>query len=403
MAELLNIRFSFSCRTSHNNQEGKSPVILRIIFRKERRDIFTGLYILSSNWDRQQQRISKEESQHSSLNQNLHLILRKATDAFDELRFSRNPFTIDELVDKIRGRESKPSLLIEFLEEGLRNIKKKIGTEIVQVTYSKYKRSVAYLKDFIQKEYKIKNCSFQKINQEFIEQYFQFLRIDKDIANNTACKYIQYIKTLLLPAVRNGLIKTDPFNKLRISPKPVYREILSQEEIDMISKLKLDDHDLDRKRDIFLFACYTGLAYIDLQQLNSNHFVKDTDESWYIRKPRQKTGQDSIISLLPAAIKILRKYSLSENIAEFKWYVSANQKMNLGLKYIGKRAGVTKKLHMHLARHTFATTVTLSNGVPIETVSKMLGHANIKQTQHYAKVIPLKIKMDMEKIKDLYK
>ena len=165
----------------------------------------------------------------------------------------------------------------------------------------------------------------------------------------------------------------------------------------------MDDPDLDRKRDIFLFACYTGLAYVDLQQLNSTHLVKEADNSWYIRKPRQKTGQDSIIPLLPAAIRILTKYNLTNSIADFRWFVSTNQKMNKGLKYIAKRAKISKDLHMHLARHTFATTVTLANGIPIETVSKMLGHASIKQTQHYAKVIPLKIKLDMEKIRDLYK
>lgn len=205
------------------------------------------------------------------------------------------------------------------------------------------------------------------------------------------------------PAVRAGVIKPDPFFGLKIKSKPVFREFLSQEEIDKIATVELLDPDLDRKRDIFLFACYTGLAYIDLKQLNSSHLIKEANEAWYIRKPRQKTGTDSIIPLLPAAMRILVKYSLTGNVSDFSWYISANQKMNVGLKYIGKRAGIIKKLHMHLARHTFATTVTLSNGVPIETVSKMLGHANIKQTQHYAKVVPMKIKWDMEKIKDLYK
>ena len=198
-------------------------------------------------------------------------------------------------------------------------------------------------------------------------------------------------------------IKPDPFYGLRLSPQPVYKDILTQDEIDKIVALALTDHDLDRKRDIFLFACYTGLAYIDLQQLDRDHLTKESDNSWYIRKPRQKTGEESIIPLLPVAMRILSKYSLTDNIADFNWHVSTNQKMNKDLKYIAKRAKITKDLHMHLARHTFATTVTLANGVPIETVSKMLGHASIKQTQHYAKVVPLKIKLDMDKIRDLYK
>jgi site-specific recombinase XerD len=120
-------------------------------------------------------------------------------------------------------------------------------------------------------------------------------------------------------------------------------------------------------------------------------------------KPRQKTGIESIIPLLPAAESILRKYSLTGKLQDFKWYISSNQKMNEGLKAIGKKAGIEKTLHMHLARHTFATTVTLGNGVPIETVSKMLGHASLRQTQHYAKVVAAKIKKDMELVKSIYK
>ena len=158
-----------------------------------------------------------------------------------------------------------------------------------------------------------------------------------------------------------------------------------------------------RKKDIFLFACYTGLAYMDIKQLRKEHIISENDGSFYIIKPRQKTGQESIIPLLPAAENILRKYSMTGQLLDFQWYISSNQKMNLGLKYIGERAGVTKTLHMHLARHTFATTVTLANGVPIESVSKMLGHTNIRQTQHYAKVVASKIKLDMVKLKDIYK
>jgi site-specific recombinase XerD len=167
--------------------------------------------------------------------------------------------------------------------------------------------------------------------------------------------------------------------------------------------LVLENEDLQRKRAIFLFACYTGLAYTDLKQLSASHIIQEADGSNYILKPRQKTGQESIIPLLPSAKKILLKYSMTGKVSDFKWFISTNQKMNLGLKYIGQKSGITIALHMHLARHTFGTTVTLANGVPIETVSKMLGHATIRQTQHYAKVVATKIKLDMAKLNEIYK
>ena len=403
MAELLNISFTFTCRTSHTNKEGKSPIALRISFRGERREIFTGLYCFPKNWNADSKNVFRTDKVAINLNKNLEIILQSAKNSFDEIRFSREGFTIDELVDKIKGTEERPTLLIDYLKEGNKKVLKKVGTEIVRATYNKYNRGLLLMQEFLETEFKVKNFSLQKVNVDFIQRYFSFLQFSKNIGHNTACKYLDCVRAILHPAVHEGIIKPDPFYKLGITSKPVFREFLTQEEIDKIAALKLDDPDVDRKRDIFLFACYTGLAYVDLQQLDSSHLIKEGDNSWYIRKPRQKTGQDSIIPLLPAAIRILTKYSPTENIADFNWYVSTNQKMNKGLKYLARLAGITKDMHMHLARHTFATTVTLANGVPIETVSKMLGHASIKQTQHYAKVVPLKIKLDMEKIRDLYR
>jgi site-specific recombinase XerD len=254
----------------------------------------------------------------------------------------------------------------------------------------------------LMKYYKVKNYGLKNLNKKFLKDYFHFLRVDKKISHNTAKRYLDFVKSIISPAMRDGIIKGDPFLELKIKEKPVHRDFLSQEEIDAIIALETNDPDLERKKDIFLFACFTGLAYIDLKGLRPEHLCRDTDGTWIIRKPRQKTGEESIIPLLPIAINILLKYSITENIRDFKWKISTNQKMNMGLKIIGKRARISKTLHMHLARHTFATTVTLANGVPIESVSKMLGHANIRQTQHYAKVVALKIKNDMEKIKRLF-
>jgi site-specific recombinase XerD len=402
MQKLLDIHFNYLCRGSHANKEGRNPIALRIVYRGERKDIFTGLYCFKANWNAEEQRILKNEENYCALNQNLSLILRKAANVFDELKFSGNDFTLSDLADKIRGSENKPQLLIDFLEQGNQKMKSRIGTEILVVTYKKYERSLRFMKNFLEFRYRVKNFNLQKVNADFLENYFHFLLDNRKIAHNTACKYLVCVKTVFLMAVRSGVLKENPFIGLRINPKPVTKQFLTSGEVEKLARLILKNVDLDRKRDIFLFACYTGLAYIDLQQLNSKHLIKDRDDSWYILKPRQKTGQESIIPLLPAALRILSKYTVDGNIADFSWKISTNQKMNLGLKYIGKKAGISKPLHMHLARHTFATTITLSNGVPIETVSKMLGHANIKQTQHYAKVVPLKIKIDMQKINDLY-
>jgi site-specific recombinase XerD len=402
MLELLDVRFSFLCRSTHQNKEGKNPILLRLSFRNSRRDIFTGLYCSRKYWDSKEARVMRGDKEALAINRNLEIIRRKANDVFDSLRFSGEDFSIDELLNKLKGKDEDPELLIDYLEEGNEKILKRVGVEIGKATYYKYRRSLQYMQEYLQKNYKAKNFTLKRINVKFLEGYFHFLRTDKNISHNVAKRYIEFVKTIIYPAVRNGIIKDDPFKQLKIKPKPQTREFLSQEEIDKLIALQTNDPDLERKKDIFLFACFTGLAYIDIKGLNSSHLSLDTDGTWFIRKPRQKTGEESIIPLLPVAIKILQKHSPTGKLRDFNWYVSSNQKMNQGLKFIGKRAGISKILHMHLARHTFATTVTLANGVPIESVSKMLGHSNIRQTQHYAKVVALKIKNDMAKLKKLF-
>lgn len=399
----LEVRFSFLCRSSYTNNQGKSPLLLRVHFNGDRRDIFTGLYCFKKYWDPQSARILKADKSSISINQNLDLILRKANHCFDSMRFSGNVFSIDELTDKIRGKEEKPEMLMEFLAEEIKKTKKRVGIDLTQSSYYRYSRTLRYMQDFLQSEYRTRNYTLSRIDLKFLETYFQYLRRDKKISHNTAHKYLMLTKMNLSPAIKSGIIKGDPFRELKIKSKPVHRDFLTPEELNKIIKVKLNDPDLNRKRDIFLFACYTGLSYIDLTQLAGNNLMQDHDGSWYIRSNRQKTGEQSIIPLLPAAEKILRKHCSSDDLRGFNWFISSNQKMNKGLKSIGKRSEISKALHMHLARHTFATTVTLSNGVPIESVSKMLGHSNIRITQHYAKVVSMKVKWDMGKIRDLYK
>ena len=404
MLELLDIRFSFFCRTTYSNKKGKHPIVLRISLRNSRRDIFTGLYCFKADWDSNNGRVLKTDKEAAAKNKNLDVILRKANAVFDSFRFSGEEFTIDELVSKLKGEEEKePELLLDFLEKGNELMLKRVGIEITKPTYYKYRRSLQYMQEFLTKNYKVKNYTLKKVSTKFLEDYFHFLRVEKEISHNVARRYIEFVKTIIYPAVRSGTIKNDPFRELKIKAKPVIREFLTPDEIDSLIALKTNDVDLERKKDIFLFACFTGLAYVDLKDFRGSHLSQDGDGTWFIRKLRQKTGEESIIPVLPIATKILEKYSSNGNLKDFSWYVSSNQKMNKGLKYIGEKAGISKKLHMHLARHTFATTITLSNGVPIESVSKMLGHANIRQTQHYAKVVALKIKNDMEKLRSIYK
>jgi site-specific recombinase XerD len=403
MLEFLHVHFNFLCRTKRINPDGRSPIVLRVIFRKERRDIYTGLYCDASEWDSKSGKLVKSSKDATGINKNLELINHRAHNAFEALQFSGQPFSIDELVSKLKGKEKRPALLIEFLQKRNQEIKLKTGIDIAETTSEKYERSLKHVLTFLETTFKIKNYPLINIDGKFLEQYFQYLRTVKEIGHNTAVKYLTSFRTMLMPAILSGEIRKNPFREVKFRTKKVHKHFLTDEEIEQISGVNPGSPDLTRIRDIFLFACYTGLSYSDLKQLAKHHIIKQGDGDYYIIKPRQKTDELSLIPLLPAAISILQKYSITKDFRDFKWHVSANQKMNQRLKLIGEKAGITKVLHMHLARHTFATTITLSNGVPLETVSNMLGHANLKQTQHYAKIVALKVIRDMDKVKTIYR
>lgn len=403
MLTLLDVHFNFLCRKTRTNKEGLSPIVFRVIYRQERRDIFTGLHCKINDWDAESGKTRLSCKQAVVINKNLEMIAYKAMQALDKLRFSGTPFTIDDLMVIVKGREERPTLLIDYLTDRNQELKKKAGLDITHTTYEKYERSQRYMTDFIQNEFKQKNFSLARIDRKLLERYFQYLRNDKKIANNTAVKYMTSLKTLLMPAIQSGIIKHDPYKEVKFKSRSIHKGFLTDEEIELLINVNLKSTDLDRIRDQYLFCCYTGLAYSDLKQLSRDHFIRQKDEGYYILKSRQKTGQQSIIPLLPAARNILQKYSMTPDFRDFRWHVSANQKMNLRLKTIGDLAGVTKTLHMHLSRHTFATTITLSKGVPIESVSSMLGHATLRQTQHYAKIVAMKVVSDMAKVKELYK
>ena len=402
MQKLMQVHMNFLCRQDRINKRGEAPIVLRIIFRRERRDAYTGLYCHPTEWNTDSGMMHPISKKSTSFNQNLDSIRYKAIQVFDELKYKGLPFTMDDLIKKIKGIEEKPTLLAEFLEKRKIELKKRILIDITPTTYEKYERILRFVLDFVQFEYKLKSFPLVQVDAQFLERFFHYLRLIRKVENNTSVKYLGAVRTLLAPAIDAGIIRKNPFPELKFKTKKVYKGYLTNEEIEQIQKADLKNIDLERVRDQFIFCCYTGLAYIDLKQLGKSNIRKEQNGNYFIEKPRQKTGQMSIVPLINPAMAILKKYSEEVDFREFKWYVLTNQKINEQLKVIGKISGIEKSLHFHLARHTFATTITLSNGVPIESVSSMLGHATIRQTQHYAKVVAVKLKNDMERVNQLY-
>lgn len=243
------------------------------------------------------------------------------------------------------------------------------------------------------------------IDHAFITDYEFWLRSVRKCANNAAVKYIKNFKKIVRICMANGWLDKDPFINYKSKVKVVERVFLTHTEIQTLLNKSFVSERLELVRDIFIFSCFTGLAYVDVKKLTKENLNIGIDGHKWIFTHRQKTDTPSRIPILPTAEGILEKYKdhpqcINSNIL---LPILSNQKMNAYLKEIADVCEINKELTFHIARHTFATTVTLSNGVPIESVSKMLGHTNIKTTQHYAKILDQKISTDMQVLKDRLK
>ena len=274
-------------------------------------------------------------------------------------------------------------------------------------TLKHYKTTEKYVKEFLLAQFKTTDVYLRTINFKFITDFEYFLRnrkpIDhqKPLQNNGVMKHIERFRKVINLAQKLDWLKVDPFRNYQIKFKKVEVGYLEPDELQRIESAVFKLGRLEFTRDIFIFSCYTGMAYIDVMQLTPQEIHPGKDGNYWIISSRQKTGNHFRIPILPKAWSTVEKY-IHHPRSQFNgtvFPVISNQKLNSYLKEVADFCNISKNLTFHLARHTFATTVTLANGVPIETVSKMLGHTSLKTTQIYARIVDSKIAEDMKKLK----
>lgn len=221
----MQVHFNFLLRQNRVNKLGESPIVLRIIFRGERRDLYTGLYCKIQEWDSYSGMMNPLSKKSISINKNLDIIKFKAIQFFDELKFRAVPFTIEELVNRIKGHEEKPVLLAEYLDKRKMDLKKRILFEISSATYEKYERVLRFTLEFIKTESNLKNYPLAHVDPKFLEKFFQYLRSTRKIENNTSVKYLGALKTLLMPVIKDGIIRNNPFLGLKFKSKKYIKGI----------------------------------------------------------------------------------------------------------------------------------------------------------------------------------
>lgn len=396
-----NFSLLFYLKKPKNNKKGSTPVYLRITVNGVRKEIATGRCCEPERWNSQSGRGNGTKEDIKSLNAFLDTLQVKVHEARRQIVDSDVTVTSELLKSILKGEHTKPRMILEAFQEHNMKFSELVGKEFAPATLLRYKTSLEHTQRFIQWKYQRNDFEITNISYDFISSYVHYLKTVRSCNQNTTAKYIANFRKIINECIKQGWLKQDPFFGFKLAKKEVKREVLTMEEIETLSKKDFHVDRLNQIRDIFLFCCYTGLAYVDIKQLKSTDISIGIDGEDWIFTERQKTDVETRIPLLPFAKVLVEKYKKHPECATKGKVlpVPSNQKTNAYLKEIADLCGITKTLTSHIARHTFATTITLSNGVPIETVSKMLGHKNLRTTQHYAKILDLKVANDMKNLK----
>lgn len=306
-----------------------------------------------------------------------------------------------EILKRYKNLNAPKIGILTLYAEHNQEQKELVGVSVALGTYKRHETSMKLFKEFLWNKYHVKGVAVNEVNLEMLQKYKHYLMTARHNNNNTTVKYLRNLGKVLNLAVSRKLINSSPIEELKLKIKPVDKGFLNKEELAKLAEKVFEITRLEQVRDVFLFCCYTGLAYVDVHSLTEKDIVEDGDRLW-IRKARHKTNVMCHIPLIKPARDILEKYAPLSHCTGKILPVLSNQKMNAYLKEIAFVVGIDKDLTTHLARHTFATTVTLANHVSIESVSKMLGHSSIRMTQHYARILDASIESEMMNVEKTY-
>ncbi len=394
----------FYAKRAKASVNGLVPIYTRITIKGKRIELSSNRFVEMSKWSTEAGKMKGNSEEARSINSHLDMLRIQIIDMQMELVHKKIPVTAETLKSKILGVDERARMLIPIFQDHNNKIKELVGKEYAPGTLERYKTSLSHTIEFLQWKYKVSDIEINKIDHAFVTDYEFWLRSVRNCANNTAVKYIKNFNKIIKLCLANDWLDKNPFANYKSKVKEVERVYLSEEEIQNIIEKDFKTERLSLVRDIFLFSCFTGLAYIDVKNLTKSHISIGIDGEKWIFTHRQKTETASKIPILPVTQMIIDKYENhpKSNNEDKLLPILTNQKMNAYLKEIAGVCEIEKELTFHIARHTFATTVTLTNGVPIESVSKMLGHKNLRTTQHYAKVLDKKVSEDMQILKDKF-
>lgn len=408
------LKVCFYLKGDKKNQVGETAIYAKIYLAKEKTTFSTAKYISQERWVktnslRNAVRIDNEINLKNYLISLVDSIERKYVELLKKNN-GKEELTPIYLKNYCFNSNSEHKItLLEIVANHNEYFKKQVKKgDRAEGSLEKYERMGDVIKDYLQSKHKLKDIQFDKINRQVVYGLDEFLRFErkhgrkKGLANNTTVKYIRNISAMINHARTMGIVSENPFSIYDKSLSDVDTVFLTLEELKRIENKVISNRRLDVARDIFLFSCYTSYAPIDVMNLRQSNYSLDEDFDNWIKTKRQKTKVKTNVLVIPPLKRIIDKYKNDPECIEEERLIPkrSNSNMNAYLKEIADLCGVNKNLTWYVGRHTFATTVALANGIPMEIISQIMGHKRITQTQHYAKLMDGTIKKHMKTISD---
>ena len=376
---------------------GLVPVMCRITVNGKISQFSCKLDVDEKHWDVKTGRMTGRSVVALETNRMLDKIRVGINKAYQDICDKDNYVTAEKVRNAFLGMGMNHETLLAVFRQHNEDYAKQVGKIKSQRSYWKYCTVYNHLSEFIRQRYKVSDIALKELAPAFITDFELFLRTEKNHCTNTIWSYMMPFKRIIYMSINNGWLQRDPFYAYSITKEETKRGFLSKEEIKMLIEGSFKKKSYELIRDLFIFCCFTGLSWTDMANLTKENLQTSFDGHLWIKTNRQKTGTETSLRLLEVPLRIIKKYegcSEDGKLLPVPCYPNCKN----GIKVIAKKCGIEKNVTWHMSRHSFATTVCLSNDMPIETLSKMLGHRSIRTTQIYAKITAEKVSNDMEKL-----
>lgn len=390
-------RILFFARWEKLKDNGKVPLMARITLDGQKVKLSLKADVAPQIWEPKAGKAIGQTKEAVLLNRYLDSVKGQLINHFHRLSEANEVVTAAMLKDTFLGLDVKTNTLLAAFEEFNDRQEKLIGIDIAQSTFNKYDLTYRRLQEFLKVKMRKSDILLCQVDRNFVMDFEAWLKIEYRLDTNSSEKLMRIFKRITTMCFKNGQMPRDPFCNHKLRKVKKDRGYLTRAELERIIDFKPDSKRLEKVRDIFLFCCFTGYDYSTTASLTDKNIVVHDDGAHWIETHRVKTGTMAKVKLLDIPLAIIEKYRLRRD-GNFLLPVMSNAKYNLYLKELAVLCGIEKRVTSHLARHTFATTITLSNGVPLETVSKMLGHTKISTTQIYARIVDQTINDEMDKL-----